>query len=65
MGISLIMKYFINKNIQSIFLDNKCKISEKQLVRLADFLTYDLKKNPESKFDRTFAVKVKRSVENK
>ena len=60
MGTALIIKYFINKNILSIFLDNKCKISEKQLVRLADLCAYDLKKKPESKFNRTLPVKVKK-----
>ena len=48
MGIALIMKYFINKDIQSIFLDNKCKISQKQLEQLADLCAYDLKKKPKS-----------------
>ena len=54
MGIALIMKYFLNKNIQKIFLENKCKLSEKQLEQLANFYAYDLK---ESKFNRTFPVK--------
>ena len=66
MGIALIMKYFINKNIQSIFLDNKCKISEKQLEQLADLCAYDLKKETkESNFNMTFPVKVESSLENK
>ena len=65
MDIALIMKFFINKNIQSIFLDNKCKISDKQLEQLADLCAYDMKKKPESKFNRTFSVKVKSPVENK
>ena len=65
MGIALIMKYFLNKNIQNIFFDNKCKISEKQLEQLANLCAYDLKKRPESKFNRTFPVKAISALENK
>ena len=57
MGIAFIMKYFLSKNIQNIFMDNKCKISEKQLEQLANICAYDLKKKTEPKFDRTFPVK--------
>ena len=46
--IVFIVKYFADKNMQSIFLDNKCKISEKQLEKLADLCAYDLKKKPNS-----------------
>ena len=41
MGIALIMKYFINKNIQIIFLENKYQISENQLEHM--ICIYDLK----------------------
>ena len=44
-GIALIMKYFFNENIQNIFFENKCKISEKQLEQLADLYAYNLKKS--------------------
>ena len=64
MGIALKMKYFLNKNIQKIFPDNKCKISEKSLEQLANLVAYNLKKRPESKFNRTFPVKAISSLEN-
>ena len=44
MGVALKMKYFHNKNIQNIFLENKSEVSEKQLEHLANLYTYELKK---------------------
>ena len=55
MGIALIMKYFINKNIQSIFLENKYQISEKQLEHM--ICVGDLKKKP-----KTERVKVQQDI---
>ena len=34
------MKYFFNKIIQNMFLENKCNISEKQLEKLANLYAY-------------------------
>ena len=59
MGIDRIMKYFINKNIQSIIFDNKCKISEKQLEQLADLCAYDLKKNQSQSLTGYFLLRLK------
>ena len=39
----LIMKYLLKKTIQNIFLENKCKMSEKQLEQLANLYAYNLK----------------------
>ena len=47
-GITLLLKYLLNKNIQNIFLENKCKISEKQLEQLANLYAYGLKKRVKS-----------------
>ena len=41
----LIMKYLFKKTIQSISLENKCKMSEKQLEQLANPYAYNLKKS--------------------
>ena len=41
----LIMKHLFKKTIQSIILENKCKISEKQLKQLANPYAYNLKKS--------------------
>ena len=42
----LIMKYlFKKKPSQNIFLENKCKMSEKQLKQLANLYAYNLKKS--------------------
>ena len=41
----LIMKYLFKKTIQSIFLENKYKMSEKQLEQLANPYAYNLKKS--------------------
>ena len=38
-------KIFVQKSIQNIFLENKCKISEKQLELLANIYAYNLKKS--------------------
>ena len=34
---------FVKKTIQNIFLENKCKMSEKQLEQLANLYVYNLK----------------------
>ena len=34
---------FVKKTIQNIFLENKCKMSEKQLEQLANLYAYNLK----------------------
>ena len=36
---------FVKKTIQSIFLENKCKMSEKQLEQLANPYAFNLKKS--------------------
>ena len=41
----VIMKYLFKKTIQSIFLENKCKMSEKQLEQLPNPYAYNLKKS--------------------
>ena len=35
----------VKKTIQNIFLENKCKMSEKQLEQLANLYAYNLKKS--------------------
>ena len=44
-ALALIMKYLFKKNTQNVFLENKCKISEKQPEQLANLYAYNLKKS--------------------